>query len=253
MTISVRRVMVHLSACAVLTLTACGDDDGSAHEVPDVQHLPALKASAPALTSPPTIDEVRSAAPRASHSSTQSVQNAAPTIQGAPRTQALAGQAYSFTPSASDRDGDILHFRIRNAPSWATFDPTTGELHGTPAESDIGTYAGIAITATDGADDAILEPFSITVASVANGIIELSWFAPTENTDGTAMTDLAGYKIYWGTDPGALSNMVTIDNPAVVTYVIDNLVPDTYYFVATAVNIEGAESDLSDVTVITIS
>ena len=252
MAISVRRAMVYLSVYAALTLTACGDDDGSVHEVPKAQNLQVPKASAPAEIVPPA-EPPPPVAARDTDSSTHTVHNAAPTIQGTPQTQVLAGHAYTFIPSADDRDGDILHYRVQNAPSWAAFDPSTGTLQGTPDESDIGTYADITITVTDGADDAVLDAFSITVASVASGIIELTWFAPTENTDGSAVTDLAGYKIYWGTDPSALSNTVTIDNPAIVTYVIDNLVPDTYYFVATAFNVDGAESDLSDVTVVTIS
>jgi len=81
----------------------------------------------------------------------------------------------------------------------------------------------------------------------------LSWAAPTENVDGSQLTDLAGYKIYWGTQPNEFTNSVTIDNPAVVTYVLENLVPGTYYFVATALNSEGAESDPSDMSSVTIS
>src|SRR5690606_3532460 len=136
-------------------------------------------------------------------------------------------------------DGDILHFSIANTPPWATFEPTTGRLEGTPGPEDIGVYNDIQIQVTDGADDATLSAFAITVSAIAGGSIELSWMPPTENTDGTPLTDLAGFKLYWGTEPGEYPNSVTIDNPGLVTYVLENLVPDTYYFVATALNMEG--------------
>ncbi len=59
------------------------------------------------------------------------------------------------------------------------------------------------------------------------------------------MTDLAGFKLYWGTTPGSYTNTVTIDNPSVTTYVVDNLTAGTYEFVATAFNSTGVESRYS--------
>ena len=73
----------------------------------------------------------------------------------------------------------------------------------------------------------------------------VNWTAPTMNEDGTPLTDLAGYTIYWGTSPGNYPNSVTIDNPSVTTYVVDNLAPGTYEFVATSFNSAGVESRYS--------
>lgn len=78
------------------------------------------------------------------------------------------------------------------------------------------------------------------------GSATLSWTAPTQNTDGTALTDLAAYKFYYGTSSGDYSDMVRVDNPGITTYVIDNLAPATYYFVATATNDAGIESRFSN-------
>jgi hypothetical protein len=90
-----------------------------------------------------------------------------------------------------------------------------------------------------------LAPFSITVQAVSPGSVTLSWTPPTENEDGTALTDLDGYRIYWGTTAGLYPNSVTIDNESVSTYVIDNLSPGTYEFVATSFNTSGVESAYS--------
>src|SRR5690606_10453593 len=105
------------------------------------------------------------------------------------------GTQYVLQPKATDDDGGILHLSITAPSPWATFEATTGRLEGTPTEADIGVYDDIVIAATDGADDASIGPFSIEVTAVAGGAAELSWEAPTENEDGSPLTDLAGYKI----------------------------------------------------------
>jgi hypothetical protein len=91
-----------------------------------------------------------------------------------------------------------------------------------------------------------LDPFNITVTPVTNGAATLSWQPPTQNTDGTPLTDLAGFKIYWGTTPGEYPHSLTVENPGITAYVVENLVPATYYFVATALNTGGAESEASN-------
>lgn len=179
--------------------------------------------------------------------------NQAPTISGSPRTAVTMGNAYSFTPSASDPDGDPLTFSIQNRPQWATFDTQTGELSGETSMGDIGSYAGIVISVSDGQASDSLPQFSIEVNQVAMGSATLSWAAPTQNEDGTPLTDLAGYRIHYGVSQGSYPNKITIDNPGITTYVVDNLTPDTYYFVATAFNTSGIESDYSNLATKTVN
>ncbi len=172
--------------------------------------------------------------------------NRAPTISGAPTTAVLAGTAYSFTPTASDPDaGDTLTFRIANQPAWAAFDAATGRLSGTPGAQHVGTTTGIVITADDGEATASLAAFNVTVQAIAVGSATLSWTPPTTNTDGSPLTNLAGYKVYWGTSQGNYPNSVTLNNPGLTSYVVGNLAPGTYFFVATALNSAGVESTFS--------
>ena len=77
------------------------------------------------------------------------------------------------------------------------------------------------------------------------GSATLSWTAPTLNTDNSPLTDLAGYKIYYGTEPGHYHAVVRLDNPGITTYVVEYLTPNTYYFAVTAFNSAGIESRLS--------
>lgn len=89
--------------------------------------------------------------------------NDAPTISGQPARSVVEGDRYSFTPSASDIDSQNLTFSITNRPSWASFNPQTGELSGTPTGSDVGVTANVLISVSDGALSDSLAPFNLTV------------------------------------------------------------------------------------------
>jgi hypothetical protein len=73
----------------------------------------------------------------------------------------IAGNAYSFQPSAADADGDGLTFIISNKPSWANFNTGTGRLNGTPGQE--GNQGNIVIAVTDGTDTVSLPAFSVRV------------------------------------------------------------------------------------------
>jgi hypothetical protein len=77
-----------------------------------------------------------------------------------------------------------------------------------------------------------------------NGVT-LNWAPPTQNTDGTPLTNLSGYEIYYGTASGNYTQSVSVSNAGLATYVVDNLSPGTYYFSVAAVNADGTESPLS--------
>ncbi len=172
------------------------------------------------------------------------------TISGTPATSVTVGGQYSFTPTASDSDGGKMTFSIQNAPAWATFNSTTGQLSGSPKATDAGTTSGIVIKVADGAATASLPAFNITVngtpavtspATTANAT--LSWVAPTQNSDGTPLTNLAGYNIYYGTDSSALTQTIQVANPAALSYVITGLATGTtWYFAVTSYTSAGQES-----------
>jgi hypothetical protein len=175
-----------------------------------------------------------------------------PQISGAPSTAAIEGAVYSFKPHASDPNGDPLTFAIDNRPAWASFDPTTGALEGTPTPNDLGLYAGIQIRVSDGTGWVKLPTFDITVQGVSTGALLVTWLPPTENTDDSVLDDLAGFNIYWGTELGELHNRVTVDNPGVTAQVFEDLSPGTYYFATTAFNAQGFESDLSEAATVIV-
>ena len=82
-------------------------------------------------------------------------------------------------------------------------------------------------------------------SEVYAGQATLSWVAPSTNEDGTPLTDLAGYKIYYGTASGIYTQNVDTGN--VTTYTFNSLSDgQTYYFVATAYNLARFESSYSN-------
>jgi len=159
--------------------------------------------------------------------------NQPPVISGTPATTVTSGQNYSFTPTASDPDGQTLSFSITNKPSWASFNAASGALSGAPAAAAVGTYSNIVISVSDGAATVSLPPFAITVIAASN-TAELYWSKPTFNEDGTQLTDLAGYKIRYGTLPGALNQVVNVVGAAVTSASIEGLAAGTWFFSITS-------------------
>jgi hypothetical protein len=105
---------------------------------------------------------------------------------------------------------------------------------------------------SDGTATTKLPAFSINVATnttppPTGDAATLSWNAPTQNADGSALTSLAGYRIYYGTSASSLTKTISVATPGITTYVISGLSPGTYYFAITAYNSSNAESSRSNV------
>jgi tetrahydromethanopterin S-methyltransferase subunit B len=173
--------------------------------------------------------------------------NAPPTISGTPTTSIAAGAAYTFTPTAADANGDPLTFTIQNKPAWATFTTTNGRLSGTAVA---GTYANIIISVSDGVSTTALAALTITVTTT--GSATLNWTAPNTNTDGSALTDLAGFKIYYGNSSSALNQTVTVPGAGANTSTIPGLTSGTYYFAMTAYSTANIESSITNPVSMTV-
>lgn len=177
---------------------------------------------------------------------TGSTANRAPTISGTPATTVSTGATYSFQPTGSDPDGNTLTYRIDNMPSWATFNTSTGRLSGTPTTANAGTYSNIVISVSDGSLSASLPSFAITVLQASNGSATLSWTPPTQNTDGSSLTNLAGYRVVYGRSASSLDQTLQIASAGVSTYTITGLTSGTWYFAVKSYTANGAESAVSN-------
>lgn len=181
--------------------------------------------------------------------------NQPPEISGTPDTHVTAGSSYSFQPEASDPDGDGVGFSITGKPAWASFDTVSGRLSGTPGEAHVGLHANIEIAVSDGLEVVALPLFNVTVEAPppVTGSATLSWVPPLEREDGSALTNLAGYEIHFGSAAGALDQVIVLENAGLTSYVIENLGAGTWYFGMKAVDAQGLESKLSTVVSKTIS
>lgn len=166
-------------------------------------------------------------------------------IAGVPALTASVGRAYAFTPSASDADGDSLSFSVQNLPTWATLNPATGKLSGTPTQT--GQSANIIISVSDGKATTKLPAFAVNVAPMILGSATVRWSAPSTNTDGSALQNLAGFRVLYGTDPNQLTQKLELPGASLRSVQIEELKPGTYYFAVKAYNTTAKESTAAPV------
>jgi hypothetical protein len=138
------------------------------------------------------------------------------------------GGSRQSAESASDASSDVA---VTPPPSTGT-GPTTSVVS-TP-------IASTPVAATPVAATPVAAPTSPSTDNVT-----LSWSAPTENTNGSALTNLAGYIIYYGTSASAMTQTIDISTVGMLTYVVGNLSAGSWYFDIVAVNSAGVQSSPS--------
>jgi hypothetical protein len=232
------RLLSVLGIAAVLSGCGGGGSDATTASTPA-----AISSAAPAPQAPAVAVPVPPAA------------TSAPQISGSAASTAKVGQSYSFQPITKDADNDVLTFTISGAPSWLSFNPATGRITGTPTSADVGVDSAIVLRASNGTTSVSLAPFTITVvaAGSSTGNVSLSWQAPTENTNGSALSNLGGYVIHYGSVSKTYTSTITISNPGLTSYVVEDLPPGTYYFSMTTLTTGGEQSSPSAEASTTIS
>jgi hypothetical protein len=124
----------------------------------------------------------------------------------------------------------------------ANTEETTAIDSNAPAQSEQDQVTGISntntqeTTATDG-----------NAPTQEVGFASLSWRAPSERIDGESLplSEIAGYRIYYGISSGDYDSVLSIDDPYTSTLLIDDLPLGTYYFAMTTVDTNGLESGYS--------
>jgi truncated hemoglobin YjbI len=171
-------------------------------------------------------------------------------ISGTPATTAEVGQFYSFTPTVVASAGSSLTYAVANKPAWTQFSTATGALSGTPSTGSAATDANIVVSVSNGAQSAALPAFKITVqpalvTPAVAGTASLSWSQTTENTDGSRLTNLAGYVVRYGTSSTALNTQISVPSASATGVEITNLSPGNWYFGVAAINTANVESQFS--------
>lgn len=87
---------------------------------------------------------------------------------------------------------------------------------------------------------------------VTTGDLELSWDRPTENTDDSPITDLAGYTVHCWNSEDRQTETIVVQDSEVTRYEIEHLWPGTYQCAVSAVKSDGSQSVLSNVVTKTV-
>jgi hypothetical protein len=111
----------------------------------------------------------------------------------------------------------------------------------------------ITVTAEDTTGASNSRSVKVRRESGQQGSVTLSWTPPTAREDGTPLTNLAGYKIYYGRMSGVYDYQIDVDSPGVSTYVVEQLVSGEWFFSLAAYDADGLESDRSNEVVRDIS
>lgn len=198
-------------------------------------------APAPTGTLPPA-----ASAPAPTPAPVPGTAGSAPTLSLAVDETVRVGADYESLPEAEDADGDVLSFSAQNLPPWASIDPISGTIRGTPRAGDVGVHEDIVITVADGTHTVSTTPFTITVLPPATGVASLAWATPAATVDGSALDDLAGYRIAYGRDPDDLDRSLVIDDAVSTSYTFTTLDEGVWYFSIIAVTAGGLEGPPTD-------
>lgn len=88
--------------------------------------------------------------------------------------------------------------------------------------------------------------------AIGSGKVTLQWARPTSNEDGSALTDLAGYRVYYGQSSSLLDKSVDVHGATVSSVEIQGLASGRWYFAIASYNAAGIESSKSGVVTTTI-
>jgi hypothetical protein len=209
-----------LCTLATLTLAACGGgEDGSSSAAAASTASDATASDSTASPVSPNVGMIDRSQGVDATATTAAVANT-----GAASTGATAVTVASSTSSSS---GTSSSGTVSSAAAPKTTTPASG------------TTSGTGTTTTVASSNKSTTPVK---ATTTNGVATLDWLPPTENSDGSALTNLAGYTVYYGTSSESLTQSIKVTNPGLTAYTVTNLSTGTWYFAVTSYSSTGVES-----------
>lgn len=151
--------------------------------------------------------------------------------------QAQTAGTITLRANATSATGNFVPVLTWSTSPVATSCTASGGWSGTKAASGTQTLPSInsntnyALTCTWGAGSATVR-----------------WTPPTTNTDGSALTNLAAFRVYYGTSSTSLTRVSEVNDISSSATTIGGLTPATWYFKVRAVNASQVESSDSNVT-----
>lgn len=155
-------------------------------------------------------------------------------------TSLAHGQTLTFSLETSTNDGRSVIPKL----TWSTTPAATScSAEGASDWSGAKPASGEATLAALGSS----HTFSLVCQWPGVSIVALAWTPPATNTDGSEITNLAGYRIQYGTAAAALDQSMYLQDPQARTWSSPALAPGNWYFGVRAVNTLGLESELSNI------
>jgi hypothetical protein len=161
---------------------------------------------------------------------------------------ALQANVGMIDRSQTDASVNAASVATSSAPVTAAATNTSASGSSNTASTGSGSTSGSAAsgstssgtTASAGTVAKTTPPVAPT--STTDGVATLDWQPPTSNTDGSALTNLAGYTVYYGTSPDNLSKSIKVSNAGLSAYTVTGLTSGTWYFAVTSYSADGVES-----------
>ena len=100
--------------------------------------------------------------------------------------------------------------------------------------------AGMRCTIANASGTSIVNVTNANITCVKTQSATLMWTLPTQNTDGTPLTDLTNFILYYGTDSTFTTSTTRLLPASTLMTTVNNLVPNnTYYFAIASVSASG--------------
>lgn len=144
-------------------------------------------------------------------------------------------QTVSLTAAPTSAIGSTPVTLTWSTTPTATSCTASGDWTGAKAAS--GTQTLAAITAS--------KSYTLTCSFPTSAAVQFSWVPPTTNTDNSPLTNLASYKLYFGTSATTLSQSIGVSAPASGA-TVPGLASGTWFFAVTAISSTGKESAKSN-------
>jgi Fibronectin type III domain len=150
------------------------------------------------------------------------------------------GSSSSSSAAATNQTGSLVASNTgminRSSGSSSTASASPSTASSTPSTNSSTN------TTTSGSGTVASNDKSTTPVKTTTGSATLDWTPPTENSDGSVLSNLAGYTVYYGTSPTSLTQSVKVTNPGLTAYTVTDLASGTWYFAVTAYSSTGIES-----------
>jgi len=192
-----------------------------------------------------------------SHYFTLTVQNVddPPVITTGDTVDAWEDQTYYVDYDAYDEDGDQLAWNV-TGPAWLSIDPVTGELNGTPTQSDVGVYLVNVSVSAGGAVDS--HAFNLTVHAVNDAPIITTHDVVDVIEDELYLVDYEAYDeeddpLYWNFSTNA--SWLTFNYTSALVYGTPSSSDVGVYWIDISVNDGngGLDQRLFDLTVTNVN